>query len=339
MTSLLRSRRRFAYLLLASSAACGGATLSPEPIGKGDGGLQGDAPSRPDSPPVGFEGGECNLVEIIPPILTVTDGVTGGRICDATLVGDAGGVDLFPSSGFGACTYTVNGYEGASSTFSISITAPSYGMATVTGLEIQYCGCSGAPCAAAQMVSVSLPEIVDGGGPGLDSGFDSGVDSGFDASEPACPATHPTTGAACNFSELYCEYGTDPNPYCNDLAECNNGSWEKEPASASCPSPSGMCAPYATLAAGGSCAASGQTCASAEGTCVCSNDPGGLPIEGGPFWSCSPAQTGCPSPRPQLGTPCSGSAPSECDYGACSGGVAEDCVGGYWALANIACAG
>jgi hypothetical protein len=45
---------------------------------------------------------------------------------------------------------------------------------------------------------------------------------------------------------------------------------------------------------------------------------------------------GCPEPRPRIGAACTQSG-LECDYGACFGGVALDCQGGYWQQAQVAC--
>jgi hypothetical protein len=85
----------------------------------------------------------------------------------------------------------------------------------------------------------------------------------------------------------------------------------------------------------GMCPAEGETCDYPEGTCLCTSDPGGLPIGGGPVWDCVPVSKGCPSPRPKLGTPCSVPSSTECDYGQCSGGVGEQCVDGSWAIATL----
>jgi hypothetical protein len=74
-------------------------------------------------------------------------------------------------------------------------------------------------------------------------------------------------------------------------------------------------------------------CAYPEGQCNCSET---LPVSTGPVWQCFSPKGGCPEPRPRFGSACS--QPSlTCDYGACAGGVAMDCNGGYWQPAGVAC--
>jgi hypothetical protein len=56
-------------------------------------------------------------------------------------------------------------------------------------------------------------------------------------------------------------------------------------------------------------------------------------------WVCQTASsTGCPVPRPALGSPCSQSG-LFCNYGACSipGGTAESCVNGAWTESPVPC--
>jgi len=312
--------------LLLVAAACGGTTLP----GNGSGGDAGQHPPATDSgsPRPGIDGGTCNLVQIESPVLTVTDALTGKPICDATLVAGQTTVSLFPDGSAPACTYTVNGSSG--STFSISITAPGYGVATVNGLMVRYCGCEGA-CEAPQQVSASLS-------PGVSPPSDGGLPV-RDASFTPCPPSAPTQGGACSVAGLYCEYGSDPNPYCNGLWECMGSTWQNRSTSGICPAPGTTCPAYGTIDSNQKCTVASQNCDYTEGTCVCTSDPGGPPIGNGPVWSCTPITPGCPAPRPVLGTGCSVDPSLTCDYGACSGGVAESCVNGTWAIAtNIACA-
>jgi hypothetical protein len=58
---------------------------------------------------------------------------------------------------------------------------------------------------------------------------------------------------------------------------------------------------------------------------------------GGAVWQClMPA--GCPEPRADLGTACSQQG-LQCDYGACSGGIAETCMNGIWVQTFVPCPG
>jgi hypothetical protein len=56
----------------------------------------------------------------------------------------------------------------------------------------------------------------------------------------------------------------------------------------------------------------------------------------GPIWQCFTPASGCPNPRPDLGTACSDDGLT-CDYGSCNGGIAEICQGGYWQEQQTAC--
>jgi hypothetical protein len=113
----------------------------------------------------------CGIEEIIPPILTVTDQVTGKPICDAVAAKDPGSGELSPCiSGeqgcTGKCQYTVLGDgSGSGPTFSIEVTAPGYQAATVSGLMTNSCGCT-SDCPSPQEALVALtplPPLEDGG--------------------------------------------------------------------------------------------------------------------------------------------------------------------------------
>jgi len=313
-------------------SGCGGATVLTlgEPGkdgGASDGGTQADT------------GGHCNLVQLLTPILTITDAVTGAPICDAFVEGTNTTASLSACTGgyegcTGTCPYTVNDTtaEGGG-TFSVIITAPGYDATDVTGLEIQTCGCGGT-CGGAEQVNVSLQPatFVDGGLP-VDASPPP-IDGG--AGSP-CPSTAPASGDACGVESLYCEYGADPNPYCNTLFECQGGAWTDMSTGGICAPPGSICPDYATASARGRCGVQGFTCEFPEGTCVCTGDPGGLPIANGPVWDCTPVTSGCPAERPALGSSCSVDPSLDCDYGQCSGGVGESCTNGYWSLAMVAC--
>jgi hypothetical protein len=150
---------------------------------------------------------------------------------------------------------------------------------------------------------------------------------------PQCPTSAPASGAACGaVASITCEYGTNPNPDCNQQFQCVSGAWQLSDV---------VCAMVPACSstepgAGGSCTTE-QTCPYPSATCLCTSDPGGLPLEGGPVWDCVSLTPGCPATRPDLGTPCSASSTLDCDYGQCEGGVGLSCQDGVWQLANVAC--
>ncbi len=352
-TSLRTSFARVAILLTTSASACGGSTLSetgPQvdggrgghkdgataDTGKHDGGATRDTGGRSEPE----TGGTCNLVQIIQPILTVTDSATGKAICDATIVGaDGGPISLYPCGamdgcGGNECQYTVGGLD-SSSAVSITVTAPSYSSASVS-VMVEYCGCGPAPCAGAQQAMVSLihDEGVDAGqvkdaGPSEDAGAGS-----------ACPPSFPPQNGPCSLEGLFCDYGTNANPKCNSLWECQSSHWVNMSDETSCPSGAFTCpSSYAAAGAHLTCgqAFEGALCDYPQGTCVCTSDPGGLPQGGAPSWYCTPTTAGCPAAPPSLGTACVADSGNDCDYGGCSGGVTISCTHGYWAIADTPC--
>jgi hypothetical protein len=124
------------------------------------------------------------------------------------------------------------------------------------------------------------------------------------------------------------------------LVEVDYGplTWFLQSGPDACPPPGTACPASYAVADGdaGGCAVEGNMREYPQGTCLCTSDPGGLPVADGPVWSCTPLSEGCSYPRPHLGTPCHKPGPI-CDYGACSGGVDEECVNGYWAIAMVGC--
>jgi hypothetical protein len=153
-----------------------------------------------------------------------------------------------------------------------------------------------------------------------------------------CPPTPPTAGVMCTKSSTACEYGSNSNPSCNQTASCPNGVWEYMPP-ASCPT--GSC-PAHFPGDGGilgslACHPSDLVCAYAgEGTCGCGNPAGGL-SEAGTVWVCSAIEPGCPTPRPDQGTPCVASPFGNCSYAPCQGGIELACTGGAWTKVPVAC--
>jgi hypothetical protein len=155
-----------------------------------------------------------------------------------------------------------------------------------------------------------------------------------------CPADAPPLDSACSASGSTCEYGTNLNPNCNALFQCNGSEWRALPREGTCPPPGATCpSSYAAASGNLACATDDlqELCEYPQGTCVCTNDSGGLPHSGGPTWDCTPTTSGCPAAVPILGSSCEGPSLDDCDYGQCSGGVGTACVDGYWELAMVAC--
>ena len=171
-------------------------------------------------------------------------------------------------------------------------------------------------------------------------GADCAADSGpIDASPVGCPSTAPTGGETCAPIGIECEYGTSPLPNCNDVWQCStSGEWKDISSNTGGSCPMGAMRPASYAAASSDhavCNPEGTFCAYPQGTCICTDDPGGLPLAGGPQWGCTPVTKGCPAAPPELGTPCTTPAATLCDYGGCSGGVDMQCTGGYWAIATM----
>lgn len=177
--------------------------------------------------------------------------------------------------------------------------------------------------------STTLP----GGGGGGGGDQDSGTGGGGDASvRTGCPAASPASGSACPGIGLECEYGTSANVACNQVVQCAMAGWTPT-AFGTCPA--GECpASYGDVPVQKTCATEGLVCSYSQGICTCSS--GGPARPGGPGWSCSTPEAGCPSPRPLLGSACAQEGMS-CDYGACYGGVALECTRGAWHEGEVAC--
>lgn len=136
---------------------------------------------------------------------------------------------------------------------------------------------------------------------------------------------------------LDCEYGSNPNPECDDFENCTSTGWSYPPpgpylpgCGATCPStypggPTGQDEP---------CPAEGLDCAYPQGQCNCSIPA--MSANQSPIWQCTAATPGCPDPRADIGTACTDEGLS-CDYGACTGGIAEACQGGIWVEEATAC--
>ena len=168
-------------------------------------------------------------------------------------------------------------------------------------------------------------------------------DSAKDAPPPppnGCPTSPPAGGASCSSAQdqLRCEYGNNPDPDCNQMFFCNQGTWQDESSGTICPPQSDCPAAYSDIPANQNCSPNGLQCAYPQGECICTTSFGGLQKQM-PAWDCIPATSGCPSPRPDIGSPCSSVNEIQCDYGACSGGVALECKNGVWMQVITPCPG
>jgi hypothetical protein len=130
---------------------------------------------------------------------------------------------------------------------------------------------------------------------------------------------------------MECEYGNDPNPSCNEIITCQSSGWSAPPPAhclgGTCPGG------FSSVPQGKACTPAGLDCAYPEGQCNCASQ---LPVGTTTVWQCSTPSGDCPEPRSRLGTACTNDGQS-CDYGACAGGVAEICQGGYWQREGVAC--
>jgi hypothetical protein len=178
-----------------------------------------------------------------------------------------------------------------------------------------------------------------GGGSSSGSGSSSGggSSSGSSGTGPGSPCpTSPDPGGACSPDGLQCEYGTNPNPECNQDETCMNGAWSFPTPGVACPT--GTCP--ATYPGGGarvSCSTPGVDCAYSQGQCNCDLAPLENPSDG-TSWQCFAPGAGCPEPRGPLGSTCTQEGLT-CDYGSCTGGISEECSGGIWVEAATACPG
>jgi hypothetical protein len=159
----------------------------------------------------------------------------------------------------------------------------------------------------------------------------SGASSGSGTANPGvvrapwCPSTVPDAGAACTPEMTLpgpdipeCEYGDDP--HCTTTALClpnNEGTpiqWTVTPPDPSCSGNSAYCPSPSAFPEDGTGCAGGTSCTYQSGRCVClvcqDNTSSGNPCgqgASGTKWSCQGWEqpSGCPEPRPLLGTSCS----------------------------------
>jgi len=176
---------------------------------------------------------------------------------------------------------------------------------------------------------------------------DSGADSG---NTTGCPTAQPSAGSACESPTLSCEYGSDPAISCDTVMTCEGTAWKQTqaPATSGCSKTNSAACPATFAAATGpmgqSCGAP-VSCYYTEARCSCQQvclGACGAPIDVGPApltWVCDiPTTTGCPIPRPRLGTSCTVD-PLVCDYGGCEGNLTMQCQAGTWLAIGSECPG
>lgn len=199
---------------------------------------------------------------------------------------------------------------------------------------------SGAPSSGSHSGSIgstSSGSSTGGSSGGGESGSSGSGESGSSGSPSdggtaiSCPVIAPNAGAICPKANLQCEYGTNPDLRCNQLAVCQASSWSYASAS-NCPV--AMCpTTYDDIQAGGHCPLPQETCAYPKGTCICSENTGGparlVDASIATNWTCFDATLACRSPRPDIGQPCADDA-RKCDYGSCTGGIELVCTDGLW---------
>ena len=160
---------------------------------------------------------------------------------------------------------------------------------------------------------------------------DSGTDGGSDGSTSmGCPTSPPAPGSACVTTKggPKCEYGSNPDPNCNQMFVCVSNAWVDQSTGTLC-QPQSLCpTTYSAVPNGVDCANDQLSCAYPQGECICTKSFGGLQRTT-PAWDCFPAQSGCPAPRPDIGSACTQQG-QQCNYGACSGGVSLECDGTSW---------
>ncbi len=160
---------------------------------------------------------------------------------------------------------------------------------------------------------------------------------------PVCPAHKPFENTMCSLpAGVDCEYpdlpaGIQYDLSCSTVFTCQDGMWNKIWPTGGGPgcrtdaagNPMACLGPAAAI---GPCPSTSLYCLypSAQEACFCANLGGSTPQ-----WSCAPTPTGCPFPRPRVGSKCMGSL--DCVYDPCA--YSETCNGTVWLLNDsLACA-
>lgn len=207
----------------------------------------------------------------------------------------------------------------------------------VSAIAIGACGGTVAPVGDGDGGTSGSSGGSSSGSSGTSSGSSGGSSSsGGGGDQGPCPSTTPPSGGSCTSEGVTCEYGTDPNTSCNATFVCQGGKWLVPRGGGQCPSGATCPATFGDVPQSKQCKPEFETCVYAQATCYCTRSG---PVFGeNAVWQCVPQPDGCPTPRPALGSACSKSqAGQKCNYGACYGGVAEICKGGYWQTDSVVC--
>jgi hypothetical protein len=146
----------------------------------------------------------------------------------------------------------------------------------------------------------------------------------------ACPAAAPAQGTQCtgSSSQIWCEYGSDPNSDCNTIAYCTSSGWQVSAAGdlngdQNCPTVLTTACPatFATAANSGDVCTAIVNCQYPEGLCVCDQVGGAL--------ECTASAAGCPATRPLAGTSCNADLCGSWGAGTCDG-QSMICYCGLW---------
>jgi hypothetical protein len=141
--------------------------------------------------------------------------------------------------------------------------------------------------------------------------------------------------SSCSTSGLSCEYGDDIFLNCDTLATCTSGMWHVTPPTntqcggstgvlqSGCPANSGM------VPVGQACSPQ-MTCGYGDTICYCYIDHTGAPQ----LWGCFPVMSGCPYPRPRVGSACNQPG-LQCDYSSCGDSIS--CTNGLWIVGTGGC--
>jgi hypothetical protein len=160
-----------------------------------------------------------------------------------------------------------------------------------------------------------------------------------DASLVPCPTSPPDAGSPCPVLGENCEYGSSWWLGCNPMFECTPRGWQGGPVQGppACADDAGACPATwdDALEAGSFTTCPAYACQYEAGTCGCVACGAGqirhALVQG--MWNCTAATPECPSPRPDLGTPCAGDGGTLCGYGGdicCTGAPQLRCVDGVW---------
>ncbi len=156
-----------------------------------------------------------------------------------------------------------------------------------------------------------------------------------------CPDQPPADGSSCS-EDVYCTWGSHPEPSCRTDGSCSNGTWSVFDPPASCSDPLlGAECPAAPgdIAIGATCTPGGLVCDYPTGDrCTCTDcsveDPSCGPM-GNYTWRCWSPPADCPTYYPNLGSVCDLPADTSCRY-TCAD-IAVCSAEGIWGAGGFEC--